>query len=402
MRIAFIGTRGVPARYGGFETAAEEIGARLVDRGHRVVVYCRGAEDTGKREHLGMDLVHLPALRSRTAETLSHTAASVLHQQVARADVAVVFNAANAPLLPALRLRRIPTAVHVDGLEWQRTKWSATGQRYYRLAEKLAVRWGDALIADARGIQDYYRDEHRARTWFIPYGAPDTSGVGGGRLGELDLAADGYHLVVARFEPENKVERIVEGYRRSAARLPLVVVGGAPYDSGYGDLVRATAGDDPRIRLVGPVWDQELLDQLYAGARTYLHGHSVGGTNPSLLRAVGGGAPTVAFDVSFNREVLLGNGVFFRDPQDVARAVEDAEADPAAAHERGRLAHADVLHRYHWDGVAADYERLCLALAEGTAATPPADLDVRPAGVVDLAAVRAQVPGPAAERTTVR
>src|SRR4051794_23018357 len=146
-----IGTRGVPARYGGFETAVEEIGQRLARRGHDVTVYCRGAIDK-QPEYLGMRLVHLPAVRHKIAETLSHTSLSVLHRRSLRADVALLFNAANAPLLPVLHAAKVPTAVHVDGLEWKRSKWRGAGRRYYLANERLAVRWGDALIADAQGI----------------------------------------------------------------------------------------------------------------------------------------------------------------------------------------------------------------------------------------------------------
>jgi glycosyltransferase involved in cell wall biosynthesis len=225
--IAMVGTRGVPARYGGFETAVEEIGRRLADAGHRVVVYCRtvpGAQEPPPAEHLGMELVHLPAARRRSLETLSHTALSVRHLLAHRTDAAILFNAANSPLLPALRAARIPVATHVDGLEWKRAKWGGTGRRYYRAAEALAVRWSDALIADAQGIADYYRDAFAAPTTLLTYGAPLIE-PGAHRLAELGLEPRGYHLVVARFEPENHVDVIVDGYRRSGAELPLVVVG---------------------------------------------------------------------------------------------------------------------------------------------------------------------------------
>src|SRR5919199_3501439 len=229
LRVALVGTRGVPARYGGFETAVEEVGRRLADRGHDVVVYCRtvpGSTEPPPGSHLGMRLVHLPAARRRSLETLSHTALSVRHLLTHRTDAAILFNAANSPLLPALRAARVPVATHVDGLEWKRAKWGGTGRRYYRAAECLAVRWSDALIADAQGIADYYAAEFDAGTELIAYGAPLLD-VGADRLPELGLAPRGYHLVVARFEPENHVHLIVEGYAASSAGLPLVVVGSA-------------------------------------------------------------------------------------------------------------------------------------------------------------------------------
>ena len=361
MRIAMVGTRGVPARYGGFETAIEEVGSRLVERGHDVVVYCRRLDDrsTELDSYKGMSLVHLPALKKRSLETLSHTALSVQHLVRHRTDAAIVFNSANSPFLPALRAARIPVATHVDGLEWKRDKWGGAGRRYYLMAERLAVKWSDALIADAVGIQDYYLEKFNKPTDLITYGAPILDGVGSDRLAELGLTAGGYHLVVARFEPENHVEMIVEGYSASNASKPLIVVGSAPYADAYTQRVRAAADD--RVTFLGGVWDQQLLDQLYANAHTYLHGHSVGGTNPSLLRGLGASAATTAFDVVFNREVLGEAGRYFSTADDVRAQVERSENAPVETRMLGSLARlrADA---YDWDIVTDHYENLSLRL----------------------------------------
>lgn len=366
MRIAMIGTRGVPARYGGFETAIEEIGRRLAERGHEVTVYCRGAEGAPD-EHLGMRLVHLPAARKKALETLSHTFLSVLHVLLGRRrhDAAFVFNAANAVFLPPLRLRRLPTAVHVDGLEWKRAKWGGAGRRYYRAAEALSVRWADALIADAQGIADYYTTEFGAQTELLVYGAPILADPHAHRLADLGLTERGYHLVVARFEPENHVLEIVGGYRASDATLPLVVVGSAPYADEYTAQIEQAADGDPRIRLVGGVWDQELLDALYANAASYLHGHSVGGTNPSLLRAIGAGSPVIAYDVSFNAESLGSGSRYFRTPADVRRQVVEAEQDVAGAVAHAGAVRDRVAATYSWDAVADGYLALAQRLATG-------------------------------------
>ena len=360
LSIALVGTRGVPARYGGFETAVEEVGSRLADRGHRVRVYCRTSPGAPRpTAHLGMELVHLPALRRRSLETLSHTALSVGHLLGSRTDAAIVFNAANSPLLPLLRAGRIPVATHVDGLEWKRAKWGGVGRRYYRAAEALAVRWSDALIADAQGIADYYTAEFAAPTTLLTYGAPLVH-PGSDQLHEAGVVAGGYHLVVARFEPENHVDMIVDGHRRSGATLPLVVVGSAPYSDEYTARVHSLADD--RVRFLGGVWDQRLLDQLYGNAFTYLHGHSVGGTNPSLLRAIGAGAPVLALDVDFNREVVQDAGRYFTTAGDVARQLEAAEADPSGVALAG-LRSRELAKDYDWDAVALGYEELAHRLA---------------------------------------
>ena len=366
MRVAMLGTRGVPAAYGGFETAIEEIGQRLVSMGHDITVYGRSTDRDAPTEHLGMKLVNLPAVRSKSLETLSHTALSSAHFAASqRHDVAFVFNAANAPFVPLLRGRAGAVAVHVDGLEWKRDKWGKWGRRYYRMAEQIAVREADALIADAQGIADYYDDEFGIPTELISYGATilrntPTDGIEG-----LGLVPGQYHLVVARFEPENHVDVIVEGYAASSATLPLVVVGSAPYSAAYTQGVQAVADADPRIRMLGGVWDQRLLDQLYAHALTYVHGHSVGGTNPSLLRAMGAGTAVLGWDVVFNREVAGTAGLYFRSPEQLAQQFAEVERYRYRFTDIGELMQERAQARYDWNAVTESYEALAAKLARG-------------------------------------
>ena len=360
-----MGTRGVPAQYGGFETAVEEIGRRLVERGYEVTVYCRNPGQT-QTEYLGMTLVNAPAVRHRMAETLSHTTASTAHA-IAKAhpDVVLLLNAGNAPLLRPLQAAGIPTAIHLDGLESKREKWRGAGARYYRWAEKAAVKWGTEVIADAQAIADHVRRQYGRECVVIPYGA-EVIHPGSDRLSELDLAPKGYHLLVARFEPENHVLDAVHAYRVSSEAKPLIVVGSAPYSQWYVDTVHAAAQGDPRIRFTGGIYDQALLDQLYANARTYIHGHSVGGTNPSLLRAMGAGAPVLAYDVEFNREVTAGEAFFWANAPELTAVLDDIAAghfdprlDELAEASRRRVAEA-----YRWDDVTDQYEALIARLAQ--------------------------------------
>jgi glycosyltransferase involved in cell wall biosynthesis len=384
--ISMMGTRGVPARYGGFETAVEEIGYRLVERGHRVTVYCRPTGEPEPRSFRGMRRIELPAVRAKSLETLSHTALSAAAALTRpRPDAVVLFNAANALLLPTIRRRGTPVAVHTDGLEWQRTKWSGRGRSYYRVAERLAVRWADALIADARGIADYYRDEFGASTELISYGAPIVAEPNHSCLADFDVEPGGYLLVVARFEPENHVEEIVRGFAGSEVELPLVVVGSAPYSTDYTARIEAIGSTDDRIRLVGGVWDQEALDALYAGARLYLHGHSVGGTNPSLLRAMGAGTPVAAWDVVFNREVMGDMGWYFGSAGELGAVLAEA-VDRAPTSGLGAQLLERARSEYDWELVTDDYERLAHRLAQGFSRRGEVSGARRAAGPAELGA----------------
>jgi glycosyltransferase involved in cell wall biosynthesis len=362
MRIALIGTRGVPARYGGFETCVEEVGSRLANRGHKVVVYCRTQNDQWSSEYRGMKLVHLPAPRVKSVETLAHTTLAATHVAWKTADVAILFNVGNAPLASLLRLSGCPVAIHVDGIEWQRSKWNSLGRRYFRMAERFAVRHADKLIADSKGIQEYYLRTHHVRTTYLSYGAPLIQDDAADLLDvEYALEPGRYHLVVARIEPENNVHLIVNGYCASSAKLPLVVVGSTPYAKSY--LAKIHSRADSRVMFLGGVWNQDALNQLYRHCLLYFHGHSVGGTNPSLLRAAGAGAPVAAFNVDFNREVMRDTGMYFSTSGDVRMLAEYAEMDPTGCRARGIRGQEHVTAAYDWDHVANDYESLCSELA---------------------------------------
>jgi len=359
VRIGLLGTRGVPAHYGGFETAAEEIGARLVARGHEVVVYCRNrGQNIG--EYRGMRLVNLPAPRRRSIETLGHTFVSALHASRANLDCAVLFNAANAPLLPLLRM---PVAVHVDGLEWKRGKWAGHGQRYLRWAERHAVTHADRVIADARAIQDHLRVSYGVEAVFVPYGAPIVDRKLPPQMLPGRVTPGRYHLVVARFEPENNVDLILRSYFESGAANPLLLIGDVPYASEYRRVCRDLADSSESILDVGSVWDQDVLDACYANCSSYIHGHSVGGTNPSLLRAMGAGACVLAFDVVFNRVVAGPDARYFADQDDLAAHIRGVELEPRSAERQGNALQERASDLYRWDEVAEAYEQLCASLS---------------------------------------
>ena len=311
MRIAILGTRGIPARYGGFETLAEELSARLATAGHEVTVYARTHTAVpGVTTHRGAAVHVLPALRFKALETLSHTFLSSVHANRRRYDVILLCNAANAPLIPLLHARRLPVALNVDGLERKRRKWHTLGRAYYRLCERLSARWADEVVTDAGVIQRYYRRAWKRGSVMIPYGGDLPSPTGDDALRRLGLAEGSYFLYVSRFEPENNPDRIVEAYRSIRGEARLVMVGDAPYADELIRRVRAMAAADPRVILPGSVYG-EGYRQLLFNARAYIHATEVGGTHPALVEAMGAGRVVFFLDNLPNREVVGSAGVPF-------------------------------------------------------------------------------------------
>ncbi len=358
MKVAIIGTRGVPANYGGFETFAEELGWRLAARGHQVTVYGRrGFIDPGLGTYRGMDLVVLPSLRSKHLETVSNTFVAALHASRRGFDVALVCNAANAPFVRILQMAGVPVALNVDGLERKRRKWGVAGRTYYRICERLSARLPDALVTDAEVIRRYYRRAYGATSHMIPYGGDLEPPTGTDVLEEMGLERDQYLLYVSRFEPENNPDRVVEAYRLVGGQRRLAMVGGAPYAAGLTRRVRDLADD--RVVLPGPVYGDGYR-QLLFNCRLYIHATEVGGTHPALVEAMGAGRPIVYYDTPENREVAGDAGVPFRFDGDsslgrvLARALED-ENELAAMGQRSRKR---VATSYLWSDVADAYEGL--------------------------------------------
>ena len=309
----------------------------------------------------GMSLVHHGAMKKRSLETLSHTALSVQHLVRHRTDAAVVFNAANAPFLPALRAARIPVATHVDGLEWKRDKWGGAGRRYYLMAERLAVKWSDALIADAVGIQDYYLDKFAKPTDLITYGAPILDRAGDHRLAELGLTSGGYHLVVARFEPENHVDMIVEGYAASAAELPadrrrLRAVRRRLHPAG------ALAGRRPGHASSAASGTRNCWTSCTPTPSPTCTGtRSAAPTRRCCVRSARRRRPPPSTSTSTARCSATPAGTSGT-AAEVRSQVEASERDVAETVELGTLARVRA-NKYDWDEVADRYEDLCLRLA---------------------------------------
>ncbi len=366
LRIGILGDRGIPARYGGYSTLVEEVAARLVrDHGMKVTVYCRrGYYDEHPREYRGVHLVHLRSPGGKYFESLIHTFFSVIHSIGRRFDLIFMLDPGNSPLLLPLKARRYPVVLHTDGLGWQRRKWGRVARSYYKWSERLSARLATCLVTDARAMREYYREQYGVDSCFIPYGSRVGEAPTEDALRRHGLEPGGYYLVVARIEPENNTDLIIDEYRRSDVRRPLVIVGGAKYETEYSRRVFSRHGG--AVRLLGPVYDSAALNGLYANAYAYIHGHEVGGTNPSLLRAMDAGRPCLCLSVIFHREVIGDAGVYFeRGPGSLAAILRELEADRERAEVLGRRASERAVRRYRWDAVAAGYAALFTRIVEG-------------------------------------
>lgn len=365
LKIALIGTRGVPAKYGGFETCVEELGRRLVERGHQVTVYCRQSyyEDQ-PGEYLGMRLVYLPNLRNKSLDTMSHTFLSAWHSLLGGFDVYAVFNAANSLFVLPLRMMGKKIVLNPDGLEWKRTKWGYGGRTFYRISEKAAALVANRLVSDSQGIQEHYRRVHHVDSAQIAYGAYVQNTPPGTALRDMGLEKDGYFLQITRFEPENHPLLTIRAFKRLETDKKLVLVGGNPYTTEYVKRIESEAGD--RVLLPGFIYDKQRLDQLWCNCYAYVHGNAVGGTNPALLQAMACGNFVIAFDNVFNRDVLADSGVYFLNEEKLLVKQMQWALDNAhdLASYRNR-AQQRIREQYSWDHIADEYERVFLDVYQG-------------------------------------
>jgi glycosyltransferase involved in cell wall biosynthesis len=358
LRIAIVGTRGIPARYGGFETFAEEISTRLTARGHQLTVYCR--ERHPEPSYRNVKLVYLPALRHKYFETVLHSLISTLHLVFARLagrkqDAVLYCNAANAMFTWLPRVAGMPTALNVDGLERNRKKWNRLARAWYQGSEWLATWMPKIVVTDAQAIQDYYRDRYHKASEMIPYGA-ELGPVGTyAVLQQLHLERGKYFLYVSRMEPENNGLLVRQAFEQVDTALKLALIGDAPYAADYIARVRATT--DARIVIPGAIYGagyHELGSYCFA----YIHATEVGGTHPALIEAMGRGALTLYLDTPENAEVAGGAGLPFS-ASNLAQVIREVLAMPEADREAWReKAMERVRTRYSWDRVTEAYEKL--------------------------------------------
>ncbi len=393
MRVAILGTRGIPASYSGFETAAEQLASRLTDRGHEVVVYCRPhVVDRSLREWKGARLVHLPTVRNKYLDTFTHTFLSAIHAaRTVKPDVALFFIAGNSPMCLITRAAGIPTVINVDGLDSDRSKWPGVAKSYLRFAERNAPRWADTALTDSHAVAEIFEQRYGRRIGVVPYGVEEPPDPEPGVLPTLErlgLEPRRYVLFVGRLEPENNPHVLVEAWARiPAARtagMKLVVVGGAPYADEY--IKQVHRKGDPRVVFPGYVFGRGYWE-LQRNAYAFCAPTEVGGTHPVILEALAAGNCVIVNDHAPNLETVGDAGLTFSGRQGVpslAAQLERVLADPGLVEDyRGRA--RERARRYSWDAVTDQYEQLLRRACDAGGPGPlPPELVDRPGAPATL------------------
>jgi glycosyltransferase involved in cell wall biosynthesis len=362
--VAIIGTRGYPSYYGGFETAVRHLAPYLASQGWDVTVY--GRRGATKPDDPTLDRrVHTPitwGLETKSVSTLSYGLTATIDAARKKPDVVLVMNVANGYFLPLLRARGIPSLVNVDGIEWDRAKWGRLAKLMFRTGARLTAGWGTRLVYDAKAIGARWKKDFGVDGVFIPYGGsePETLPV------EPGLDHRGYVLIVARFVPENTVPEFIEAARIISLRFPVVFVGSEGYGGELDERVKTLVETSDDVHWFGHISDDLRLLSLWQHAGAYFHGHSVGGTNPALVQAMACGAPVVARDTVYNREVLGEAGAFTgTDPAEIAENVLRVISDASLSERLSRDGKERAKAQYTWDIVNERYRLALESLIKG-------------------------------------
>lgn len=356
-RIAILGTRGIPAAYGGFETFAEELSTRLTQLGmFDVTVFCNTANPFNQQTYNGVKLINIPPLDIGPLNTLLYDLRS-LYRARRSFDVVYMLGYGAGIFFVLLKLWKTKLWVNMDGIEWKRSKWPWYVKMYLKLSERFAVKLANIIIADAEAIKDYlirqYGDSDKYKV--IAYGTSVTeTPPHPHQLSAFKLTPYNYYIIVCRLEPENHVYEIIQGYLRANTENMLVIVGDYKLNTDYVRML--LANNNPKIVFLGALYEKDLLRTLRYYATGYIHGHSVGGTNPSLLEAMGCGNYIIAHDNEFNREVSGNLAEYFITPENISfyiNKIDKITRNERALHTNSEIAY--VKQRYSWDTIVGQY-----------------------------------------------
>lgn len=356
--VRILGTHGVPAAYGGFETAAENVALFLHEQGWRVIVYCQEFGKGPLREDLwnGIERVIIPVPRTGWLGTSAFDWHSILHTLRFR-DLVLTFGYNTAIFNVLHRLWRIPNVINMDGIEWSRERWGFVRQAILWINERIACYVGNELIADHPSIRTYLTTRAReSKITTIAYGAHPVTHAPTKPVADLGLEPGRYLTLICRPIPENSILELVSGFSSERRDVKLVVLGDYDSDDEYLRRVREVASDE--VVFLGEIYDPAIVAALRFHGLGYLHGHTVGGTNPSLVEAMGAGNAVIAHDNEYNRWVVGEGALYFRTADDVSRAVGELLSDEDRRLRLAAASRSRFESEFTWTRVAGQYEEL--------------------------------------------
>jgi glycosyltransferase involved in cell wall biosynthesis len=366
MRIAMIGIKAIPARFGGFETAVDELSRGLVKLGHQVVVYNRtGMSSHAGASYEGVELVTLPTVRSKNLSTICHAFLSTFHAMFRKADVVHYFTTGATLFAPLPRLMGKKVVCSVDGTDWQRAKWGRLARWYLRLSERLAVFFCHGLISDSSEVLDYYRRNYRAASSCIVYGMREHRSNKRDVLERFGLKEKEYVLFVGRLVPENNVHHLLKAFERVKTSKKLVIVGDDPWERDYIVSLRSTR--DPRVIFTGGIYGDGYT-QLQQNAYLFVLPDEVGGTHPALVEAMGFGNCVLVNDTPSNLEVIADAGFSYRGSEGDENLVHQLRMlvdEPALVEKYRRRAWQHAREHYRWEDVVRQHALLYQRILRG-------------------------------------
>jgi glycosyltransferase involved in cell wall biosynthesis len=322
MKIAILGTRGVPNHYGGFEQFAEFFSLYLAEQGHEVYVYNSHNHPYQEKTFKGVNLIHQydPEFKIGTAGQFIYDLNCILDSRKRNFDIILQLGYTSSSIWYFLLPKNAMIITNMDGLEWKRTKYSKPVQKMLQFAEKLAVKSSNYLVSDSLGIQKYLTNKYQVPSTYIPYGASVFENPNEAILKEYKVEKQDFNMILARLEPENNIETILDGVVLSATNTTMLVIGN--HNTKFGNYLKDKFKNTETIRFIGAVYNMEHLDNLRYFSNLYFHGHSVGGTNPSLLEAMASKALIVAHNNDFNSAILKENAYYFSNAEDVKNSIQ--------------------------------------------------------------------------------
>ena len=366
LKIAIIGSRGYPYVYSGYETLIKELSERLVGRGCEVTVYCHRNLFKEKPALVnGIKLVYVPTIETKSLSQLIHSFLSMSHAVVSDVDVIFAVNAANGPFGLISKIFRKRTAINVDGLEWLRPKWKGLGAIYFKTAARLSTILYDQIINDSDEMRKVYLNTFKKESVVIAYGATVKKSEDPSLIQQWPITPKEYYLVVGRMIPDNNADIIVKGFLASNSTKKMVVVGDVFYKDAYADRLKALK--DERLIFTGYVYDPEVLAALYHHCYVYVHGHEFGGTNPTMIKAMGYGCAILALNTVFNKEMLANGlyGIYFEKNQEAVRQqINYADQYPKKIKNLRENSHLGITDKYNWDCITDQYLEVFRRLAE--------------------------------------